>query len=120
MVLAALAATGPQLELNRDEIKASIERLVDGTGPTIDRTTRVLKHMSSIAAQRMTQTVPDEQELDAHKPGVVDAETQPVLEYVDQNGPTSKLHIADPAFAFYLANTTDLAGLPPVGAEGAE
>jgi hypothetical protein len=71
-------------------------------GPTKTGKSRVLQHMTKIAAKRATEPVPTEEELDGHnyEPDAV-PDVQPVLEYLE-DGPSSALHIADPFFAFYL------------------
>lgn len=102
LTLAAIAETGPSLEISKDRLKEVIEELTAGNSPATHQTTRVLKHMSLIAAKRASGPTPTEEELDAGEEdsfGMPDA--QPVLEYVDQ-GPASKLHIADPFFAFFM------------------
>lgn len=101
LTLSAVARTGPKLTLTKDEIKVAVESTVDGSGPAAHQTTRVLQHMSRIAAQRATETVPTEEELDAIEEPDAIPDVQPVLEYVE-DGPNSALHIADPFFAFYL------------------
>jgi hypothetical protein len=102
LTLAAIASTGPKLTLTKDEIKSAVESLVDGQGPAAHQTTRVLQHMTKIAAKRANEPVPTEAELDreAVDPDAV-PDVQPVLEYLE-DGPSSSLHIADPFFAFYL------------------
>lgn len=102
LTLAAISSTGPKLALSKDEIKTAVDSLVDGATPALHQTTRVLQHMSNIAAKRATDPLPTEDEMDAQasEPQSI-PDVQPVLEYMEQ-GPTSALHIADPFFAFYL------------------
>lgn len=102
LTLAAIASTGPELALSKDQMKIAVEKLVEGPGPAANQTTRVLQHMTKIAAKRATEPVPTEEELDGHnyEPDAV-PDVQPVLEYLE-DGPSSALHIADPFFAFYL------------------
>ncbi|PYY42527.1 hypothetical protein DEJ03_14205 [Curtobacterium sp. MCLR17_043] len=99
LTLAAIAATGPKLGVSKDEIRAAIADLVVGDTPANNQTTSVLKNMSRIAALRLTEELPSEDELE-HTGANVDV--QPVLDFVE-DGPASSLHIADPFFAFYLA-----------------
>ena len=102
LTLASIASTGPKLSLTKDEIKTAVEALVVAPGPAANQTTRVLQHMTRIAAKRATEAVPTEDELDAAgaEPDAV-PDVQPVLEYLE-DGPSSALHLADPFFAFYL------------------
>lgn len=113
LTIAAVANTGPMLSLTRDEVKAAIDSIVDGAAPQANQTTRVLLHMSRIAARRKSEPTPTEEQLDIpvqtddqdgenlpRQPLLVDV--QPVLDYME-DGPNSTLHIADPFFAFYLA-----------------
>jgi hypothetical protein len=103
LALAAIAETGPKFAISKDELKAAIDRLVVGTAPPVDRTTRVLIHMTRIAAKRSTEPVPTEEDLERDEEYESEAQPdiQPVLEYIDQDA-ASVLHIADPFFAFYL------------------
>jgi len=101
LTLAAIAATGPRLTLSKDEIKTAVEDQLEGSGPAAHQTTRVLQHMSRIAATRITSSVPTEDELDQQEEPDAVPDVQPVMEYVEE-GPNSALHIADPFFAFYL------------------
>jgi hypothetical protein len=99
LTLAAVAATGPKLGIPKDQIRAKIAEMVVGSPPASNQTTSVLKNMSRIAARRLTEADPSEEDLEGDP---ADADVQPVLDFVDE-GPTSSLHIADPFFAFYLA-----------------
>lgn len=101
VTLRAIANTGPKLNLTKDEIKAAVDKEVVGGGPAAHQTTRVLQHMSKIAATRVNAPTPTEDELDAIEEPDAVPDVQPVLEYME-NGPNSVLHIADPFFAFYL------------------
>ncbi len=102
LTLAAIASTGPELSISKDRIKVAVETLVDGSAPAVHQTTRVLQHMTKIAAKRATEPVPTEEELygQPYEPDSV-PDVQPVLEYLE-DGPSSTLHIADPFFAFYV------------------
>ncbi len=102
LTLAAIARTGPKLTLSKDDIKHAVEGLVENQAPAAHQTTRVLQHMTKIAAKRANEPVPTEAELDQQdlEPDAV-PDVQPVLEYIE-DGPSSSLHIADPFFAFYL------------------
>jgi len=99
LTLAAVAATGPKLGVSKDEIRAAIASMVVGTPPANNQTTSVLKNMSRIAALRLTEDLPTEEELEHTG---ADVDVQPVLDFME-DGPASSLHIADPFFAFYLA-----------------
>lgn len=103
LILAAITSTGPQLALTREALKMAMDELLEGPGPTNDRTTKVLKQMSAIASRRLTEPQALEDEIDLE---TVSADhhddVQPVLEYVDDDA-NSALYIADPLFAFYLA-----------------
>lgn len=102
LTLRAIAETGPKLDLTKDEIRRVVDRLVDGPGPASHQTTRYLQRMSLIAAKRQTDPMPTEDELDAETHDTEAAsDVQPVLEYMDDD-PNSRLHIADPYFAFFL------------------
>jgi hypothetical protein len=111
LTLTAIASTGPLLALRRDEVKQAIEAIIDGSGPQLNQTTRVLQHMSKIAHTRISDPVPLDSELDTESAAAaVDSDAarpdaQPVLDYVE-SGPNSTVYIADPFFAFYL--TTEL------------
>lgn len=103
LTLRAIVETGPKLDLTKDEIRRVVDQLVEGTGPALHQTTRYLQRMSLIAAKRKTEPLPTEEELD--QPGVdrgAANDVQPVLEYMDDDDPHSRLHIADPYFAFFL------------------
>lgn len=101
LTLLAIAHTGPSLTISKDEIKAAVDELVDGQGPAAHQTTRVLQHMTKIAAKRLSEPAPTADELDTSSQLDLDPDVQPVLEY-EEDGPSSRLHIADPFFAFYL------------------
>lgn len=102
LILEAIRSTGPKLNLTKDEVKTAIDDTVDGQGPAIDRTTRVLKQMSEIARKRVADAAPTELELE-QMIEIGHTETgQPVLEYVE-DGAVPVLYIADPFFAFHLA-----------------
>jgi len=102
LTLRAIASTGPRLSLSKDEIKAAVDSLVKGSGPAPHQTTRVLQHMTRIAAKRSSEGVPTEEELDqATQERQAVPDVQPVMEYIEE-GPNSRLHIADPFFAFFL------------------
>jgi hypothetical protein len=106
LILASIAASGPKLELSKADITHGIDALVVGVSPSSAVTTQKLQHMSRIAATRLNEIVPSEEELakeeDAETDPYVGPDLQPVLEYIE-DGPNSRLHIADPFFAFYLA-----------------
>lgn len=83
--------------------------------PAVHQTTRVLQHMSAIAAKRAVTThdldTPSTETGEEPEPDYMEdsqgvPDVQPVLEYIER-GPTSTLHIADPFFAFYLRWGTD-------------
>lgn len=99
LVLKAVSDTGPKLELTRDEIRAGVEHNITGKPPEANQVTRALQHMSRIAAKRLEDVQPSEEDLDAEP--VEFAGVQPVLEFIE-DGPASTLHIADPFFAYYL------------------
>ena len=101
LTLLAICKTGPKLELTKDEIRVQVDSLVDGPGPAAAQTTRVLQHMSRIASKRASQplTVEELDSPEADPEAVADA--QPVIEYMDDD-PNSRLHIADPFFAFFM------------------
>ncbi len=103
LTLLAISKTGPKLTLTKDEIRAAVATHVAGTGPAAQQTTRVLQNLSRIAAKRMTDPAPTEEELEQTTGTEVESlpDVQPVLEYMDDD-PNSKLHIADPFFAFFL------------------
>ena len=99
LTLAAVAATGPKLGVSKDEIRAAIASMVVDSPPANNQTTSVLKNMSRIAALRLSEDLPSEEELEHTG---ADVDVQPVLDFME-DGPASSLHIADPFFAFYLA-----------------
>lgn len=99
LVLKAVGDTGPKLELTRDEIRAGVEHNITGKPPEANQVTRALQHMSRIAAKRLEDSQPSEDDLDAEP--VEFAGVQPVLEFIE-DGPASTLHIADPFFAYYM------------------
>lgn len=100
LVLKAIGDSGPELNLSKDRIRALVEETVNGKPPEPHQITRVLQHMSRIAAKRLTEEQPTEESLEADAPDLFSG-VQPVVEYVDA-GPNSMLHIADPFFAFYI------------------
>lgn len=116
LTLRAIAETGPQLDLTKDQIRRVVEQMVDGAGPASHQTTRYLQRMSLIAAKRKSDPLPTEEELDAESVDTeVPADVQPVLEYMDDD-PNSRVHIADPYFAFFLrwGSSAYLHNAPPV------
>jgi hypothetical protein len=106
LLLTAMAKTGPRLELSKADITHKIDELVTGGSPTTQTTTQKLQHMSRIAATRLNEVSPSTEELENEEAEGTDPyagpDIQPVLEYIE-DGPNSRLHIADPFFAFYLA-----------------
>jgi hypothetical protein len=106
LILASIAESGPKLELSKADITHGIDALVVGASPSSAVTTQKLQHMSRIAATRLNESVPSEEELSEEESSETDPyvgpDLQPVLEYIE-DGPNSRLHIADPFFAFYLA-----------------
>lgn len=100
LVLKALGDSGPKLSLGKDEIRSLVEKTVVGRTPEPHQITRVLQHVSRIAAKSLTEEIPDEAELDSESDGLF-AGVQPVVEYIE-DGPNSVLHIADPFFAYYI------------------
>lgn len=78
-VLAAIAHTGPKLEIGYETLRASLRDVLVSELPQRHEVTRVLDQMTQIARDKV--------------------EGEPVLEYDDQ---LSTLHISDPYFAFYL------------------
>lgn len=78
-VLAAIAHTGPKLEIGYETLRASLREVLVSELPQRHEVTRVLDQMTQIARDKV--------------------EGEPVLEYDDQ---LSALHISDPYFAFYL------------------
>lgn len=103
LTLRAIAQTGPKLELNKEEIRVAVEAEVKSTGPAAHQVTRALQHLSRIAAKRMTERRPTEDELDEATDDEADVvpDVQPVLEYMEDET-NSRLHISDPFFAFFL------------------
>ena len=97
LIMEALTLADPGFEISKDEIKTTIENIVDGPGPAGDQTTKALKQISGIAARPIEEELPGKKELESESQGG-DAY---ILEYVDQ-GPNSRLHITDPFFAYYL------------------
>ena len=108
LTLLGIANTGPKLTLRKDEIRRQVDLLVEGAGPAAHQTTRVLQHMTRIAAKRAsTEPITAEQlDREIEEPQAV-SDVQPVLEYMEE-GPNSALHIADPFFAFYLKWGSDV------------
>lgn len=78
-VLAAIAHTGPQLEIGYEVLRGSLRDVLSSELPQRHEVTRVLDQMTQIARDKV--------------------EGEPVLEYDDQ---MSTVHISDPYFAFYL------------------
>lgn len=78
-VLAAVAHTGPKLEIGYESLRASLREVLASELPQRHEITRVLDQMTQIARQKV--------------------EGEPVLEYDEE---FSTLHISDPYFAFYL------------------
>lgn len=78
-VLAAIAHTGPKLEIGYESLRASLRDVLSSDLPQRHEVTRVLDQMTQIAREKV--------------------EGEPVLEYDDQ---LSTVHISDPYFAFYL------------------
>lgn len=103
LTLRAIAQTGPQLELTKEEIRTAVDAEVAGSGPAAHQITRALQHLSRIAAKRMTERRPTEEELDETGSDELDVtpDVQPVLEYIEDET-NSRLHISDPFFAFFL------------------
>lgn len=101
VTLRAIAGTGPKLELTRGEIQDSVDRIVKGQGPATHQTTRVLQHMTAIAEKRMSERQMTEEELDQLAEDEAIPDVQPVLEYIEDET-NSRLHIADPFFAFFV------------------
>ncbi|WP_442542729.1 hypothetical protein ACSBOX_12330 [Arthrobacter sp. KN11-1C] len=103
LTLRGIAQTGPRLELTKEDIRAAVEAEVEGAGPAANQITRALQHLSRIAAKRMNERRPTEDELDAESDEESDMlpDVQPVLEYVEDET-NSRLHISDPFFAFFL------------------
>jgi|GEM_PF-1120727 len=101
LTLAAIASTGPKLTLTKDEIKIAVRSIVRDDAPAPNQTTRVLIHMSKMAAKRASEAPESEEELDIETglPPILDV--QPVLEYVEDDT-NSALHLVDPFFAYYL------------------
>jgi hypothetical protein len=85
-MLAAIALTGPRIELNWEDIRAALRALLEAEPPGRSECSRILKQMARIA----TTSVRDE-----HGRLVGD----PVLEY---DAGTGRVHIMDPFFAFQL------------------
>lgn len=103
LTLLGIAKTGPLLEITKEAIRTAVEAEVVGAGPAANQITRALQHLSRIAAKRMTERRPTEDELDAESGGESDMvpDVQPVLEYMEDET-NSRLHISDPFFAFFL------------------
>jgi len=78
-VLAAIAHTGPKLEIGYESLRGALREVLESELPQRHEVTRVLDQMTQIARERV--------------------EGEPVLEYDEQ---LSTLHISDPYFAFYL------------------
>lgn len=78
-VLAAIAHTGPKLEIGYETLRASLKDVLESDLPQRHEVTRVLDQMTQIAREKV--------------------EGEPVLEYDDQ---LSTVHISDPYFAFFL------------------
>lgn len=78
-VLAAIAHTGPRLEIGYEDLRNALREVLSSELPQRHEVTRVLEQMTQIARE------------------VVEGE--PVLEY---DGELSTVHISDPFFAFYL------------------
>lgn len=78
-VLAAIAHTGPKLEIGYEVLRSSLRDVLDSELPQRHEITRVLDQMTQIAKEKV--------------------EGEPVLEYDDQ---LSTVHISDPYFAFFL------------------
>lgn len=78
-VLAAIAATGPALEISYESLRGSLRETVSSELPQRHEVTRVLDQMTDIAKNKI--------------------DGEPVVEY-DEG--LSTLHISDPYFAFYL------------------
>ena len=78
-VLAAIAHTGPKLEIGYEALRSSLRDVLDSEWPQRHEITRVLDQMTQIAREKV--------------------EGEPVLEYDDQ---LSTVHISDPYFAFFL------------------
>lgn len=78
-VLAAIAHTGPRLEIPYEDLRAALREVLIDEVPQRHEVTRVLDQMTQIAKNKV--------------------EGEPVLEYDDE---MSRLHISDPYFAFYL------------------
>lgn len=86
--------------LTKDEIHIAVEAAATGKPPEAHQVTRVLQNMSKIAARRLTEPAPSEEDLDGEAADTFGG-VQPVVEYVD-DGPNSTFHIADPFFAYYM------------------
>lgn len=97
LIMEALTRVGSNFEVSKDQIKSTVDGLVEGTGPAADKITRAMQKISSIASRPLEGKLPDEADLD----DVSQGDTHFVLEYVDQ-GPNSKIHLTDPFFAYYL------------------
>lgn len=78
-VLAAIARTGPQLEIGYETLRSALREVLQSDPPQRHEVTRVLDQMTSIAKNKV--------------------EGEPVLEFDEQ---LSTVHISDPYFAFYL------------------
>jgi len=78
-VLAAIAHTGPKLEIGYEALRASLRDVLESELPQRHEVTRVLEQMTQIAREKV--------------------EGEPVLEYDDE---LSTVHISDPYFAFFL------------------
>lgn len=81
VVLAAVEETGPKTQIQYEELRGGIKRVLADSEPQPQRheVTRVLEEMTKIARERIVG--------------------EPVLEYDDG---VSMLYVADPFFAFYL------------------
>jgi hypothetical protein len=100
VLLAALVASDPTLEVTTESLRAQISALLTGDSPSLNQVTGSLKHMSRIAAKRLGEPAPTEEELDADDAGDY-VGVQPVIEFVE-DGALSVLHIADPFFAYFV------------------
>lgn len=103
LTLLAISRTGPLLELDKEDIRNSVAQQTKGTGPALHQITRTLQHLSRIAAKRMSERRPSEDELDSTVTDESDMvpDVQPVLEYMEDET-NSRLHISDPFFAFFV------------------
>ncbi|WP_135542749.1 hypothetical protein [Brevibacterium sp. S111] len=102
LALKAMANCLPDLEITRDRIRVEIDNLVVGKPPEAHQVTRTLQYMSRIAATRLDNSQPSEDELDSRGENEDEfSGVQPVLEFIE-DGPASTVHIADPFFAYYL------------------